>query len=58
MLHQPCEGIFEDWKNNRLQVSAHALEAFDLECCPEPYLLFGDQRAPITFFTANPGGEA
>jgi hypothetical protein len=56
MFHQLCEEIFKDWKSGRLQVSQAAQQAFELQYCPEPYLTFRDQTAPITFVTLNPGG--
>lgn len=56
MFHQLCEKIFDDWKDDCLQLSRPAREAFELQYCPEPYLTFGSQAAPITFVTLNPGG--
>jgi hypothetical protein len=55
MFHELCEEIFEDWKEDRLRVSPEVRHAFDLDCCPEPYLLFDRQEVPITFVTLNPG---
>jgi hypothetical protein len=56
MYQELCEKIFDDWMNHRLTVSCAVRDAFELQYCPEPYLTFGSQAAPITFVTLNPGG--
>jgi hypothetical protein len=55
MFHRLCEEIFANWKNDRLLLTLAVRQAFDLQYCPEPYLQFGGQRAPITFVTMNLG---
>lgn len=52
-----CEGLWQDWLDDRLELPPEASELFQLDYCPEPYLLFGDARPDsIHFLTTNPGG--
>lgn len=50
-----CEHLWRNWVAGDINASPAVTRRFDLDACPEPYLLFGDQERPLVVVTTNPG---